>query len=189
VLSRHHRRRHRHRRGRRASGAPIQAPAGLGAAWARAWAIATRALVAVAVAGVASAALAGVAGGAPRARAARELTVKDEGHLHLVRESGSMLLEEGVATGTLPGTVKVRFDVGPTITAQFTIYSRGGGSISGHGSGALHSTSEYSTFGGTLSVTSGTGRFAHARGSGGLYGAIDRKTYALTVQTIGKLSY
>ena len=191
MLSRRHRRRHRLRR--RASVAPIQAPADLGAVWARAWAMTARAraraLAAVALAGVASAALAGVAGGAPRARAARELTVKDEGHLHLVRESGSMLLEEGSATGTLPGTVKVRFDVGATITAQFTIYSRGGGSISGHGSGVLHSTSEYSTFGGSLSVTSGTGRFAHAHGSGGLYGAIDRKTYALTVQTIGKLSY
>jgi hypothetical protein len=143
----------------------------------------------------ACAALAGIAAppladaGVPSARAARTLTVKDEGHLHLVRESGSLLVEEGTATGTLPGTVKVRFDVGPTISAQFTIYARGGGSIAGHGSGKLHSTSAYSTFGGALSVTSGTGRFAHARGSGGLYGAINRRTYALTVQTIGKLSY
>jgi len=79
--------------------------------------------------------------------------------------------------------------VGATVTAQFTIYARGGGSVSGHGSGALHSTSLYSTFGGTLSVTSGTGRFRHAHGTGGLYGAIDRKTDALTVQAIGKLSY
>jgi hypothetical protein len=125
----------------------------------------------------------------PVARAAGVLNVRDEGHLHLVRESGSLLLEEGPATGTLPGTVKVRFDVGATITAQFTIYARGGGSISGHGSGALRSTGAYSTFGGTLAVTSGTGRYRHARGSGGLYGAINRKTYALTVQTIGKLSY
>jgi hypothetical protein len=128
-------------------------------------------------------------GGAPRAHAAGMLNVKDEGHLHLVRESGSLLVEEGSASGTLPGTVKVRFDVGPTISAQFTIYARGGGSITGHGSGKLHSTSAYSTFGGSLAVTSGTGRFAHAHGSGGLYGAINRRTYALTVQTIGKLTF
>jgi hypothetical protein len=125
----------------------------------------------------------------PTARVARALYIRDEGHLHLVHESGSLLVEEGAATGTLPGSVKVRFDVGPTISAQFTIYARGGGSISGHGSGALHSTSAYSTFGGSLSVTSGTGRFRRARGSGGLYGAINRRTYALTVQTVGKLSY
>ncbi len=127
---------------------------------------------------------------APSARAARTLSVRDEGHLHLAgRPEGSLIVEEGAVSGTLPGTVKVRFDVGATVTAQFTIYARGGGSVSGRGSGALHSTSLYSTFGGTLSVTSGTGRFRRARGTGGLYGAIDRKTDALTVQTIGKLSY
>jgi hypothetical protein len=125
-----------------------------------------------------------------QARAARTLSVRDEGHLHLAgKPEGSLIVEEGAVSGTLPGTVKVRFDVGATVTAQFTIYARGGGSVSGHGSGALHSTSLYSTFGGTLSVTSGTGRFKHAHGTGGLYGAIDRKTDALTVQTIGKLSY
>jgi hypothetical protein len=131
------------------------------------------------------------AGGAPpTAHVARTLNVKDEGHLHLSgRPSGSAIIEEGTVMGTLPGTVKVRFNIGATISAQFTIYARGGGSISGHGSGSLHSTSVYSTFGGTLSVTSGTGRFRHAHGSGGLYGAINRKTDALTVQTIGKLSY
>ena len=100
-----------------------------------------------------------------------------------------LIVEEGAVSGTLPGTVKVRFDVGATVTAQFTIYARGGGSISGRGSGALHSTNLYSTFGGKLFVTSGTGRFKHARGTGGMYGAIDRKTDALTVQTIGNLTY
>jgi hypothetical protein len=143
--------------------------------------------------GGATASAGGAPGGsgqrAPVASAARTLEVKDESHMHLVRESGSLLLEEGTATGTLPGTVKVRFDVGATVTAYFTIYSRSGGSISGHGKGALHSTGAYATFGGTLSVTSGTGRFAHASGNGGLYGAINRRTYALTVQTIGKLDY
>jgi hypothetical protein len=125
----------------------------------------------------------------PTARAAHVLNVKDEGHLHLVGESGSLLVEEGAATGTLPGTVKVRFSVGAVISASFTIYARGGGSITGHGSGTLHSTGAYSTFGGSLSVTRGSGRFGRAHGTGGLYGAINRRTYALTVQTIGKLYY
>jgi hypothetical protein len=141
--------------------------------------------------GVAPGALVGAADAAhPSARAARTLDVKDEGHLHLAgKPEGSLIVEEGAVSGTLPGTVKVRFDVGATVTAQFTIYARGGGSISGRGSGALHSTNLYSTFGGKLFVTSGTGRFKHARGTGGMYGAIDRKTDALTVQTIGNLTY
>lgn len=152
--------------------------------------VATLLLGAVGLAGLGVGLPAAAFASAPTAHAARTLSVKDEGHLHLAgRPEGSLIVEEGAVSGTLPGTVKVRFDVGATVTAQFTIYARGGGSVSGHGSGALHSTSLYSTFGGTLSVTSGTGRFRHAHGTGGLYGAIDRKTDALTVQAIGKLSY
>jgi hypothetical protein len=133
----------------------------------------------------------GAAQAAAEGRAAHVVSVKDEGHLHLVSKasSGSMLVEEGPVTGTIAGSVRVSFDIGPTVTATFTIYPRGGGSISGHGEGALHSTSLYATFGGSLAVTRGTGRYAHAHGSGGLYGAINRKTYALTVQAVGTLHY
>jgi hypothetical protein len=125
------------------------------------------------------------------ARAAHVLSVKDEGHLHLVSESGSNLVEEGAVSGTIPGRVRVSFNIGPTVYASFTIYAKGGGSISGRGHGALHSTSAYSTFGGSLSVTHGTGRYAHAHGSGGLYGALNRRinTYPMTVQTVGTLYY
>ncbi|MGH2854847.1 MAG: hypothetical protein ACRDLF_11735 [Solirubrobacteraceae bacterium] len=124
-------------------------------------------------------------------RAAHVVSVKDEGHLHLVSNSGSNLVEEGPVTGTIPGKVRVSFNVGPTVYASFTIYVKAGGSISGKGHGTLHSTSAYSTFGGSLSVTHGTGRYAHAHGTGGLYGAINRKssTYPMTVQTTGKLYY
>jgi hypothetical protein len=125
----------------------------------------------------------------PTGRAAHVENVKDEGHLHLVSESGSNLVEEGAVSGTIPGRVKVYFNIGPTVKASFTIYAHAGGSISGHGEGSLHSTGRYATFGGSLSVSHGTGSYAHAHGSGGLYGAIDRKTYALTVQTVGKLYY
>jgi hypothetical protein len=123
-----------------------------------------------------------------RARDARALNVTDTAHLRYIRESGSLLIEEGVATGGLPGTVKVRFDVGPTVTSSFTIYTRGG-SIAGNGSGVLHGTGVTASFGGTMTVSHGTGRYAHAHGRGGFYGTINRKTYALTVQTTGTLSY
>jgi hypothetical protein len=123
------------------------------------------------------------------ARMARMLNVNDTGHLRLLNASGSILREEGPASGTFPGDVKVRLVVRATVTASFTIVPRAGGSISGHGSATLHSTLRYSSFGGSLSVDHGTGRYAHAHGSGRLYGVIDRRTDALTVQTFGQLDY
>jgi hypothetical protein len=125
----------------------------------------------------------------PSAHAAAVLNATDTAYLHMVGESGSLIAEEGTASGQLPGTVRARFNIGATITAYYTIYPRGGGSISGHGSATLHSSGAYASFGGTMSVNHGTGRFAHAHGTGGLYGVINRRTYALTVQTTGKLYY
>ena len=139
--------------------------------------------------GVARGAMLGTVATFPGASAAHVLSVRDEGHLHSVSNSGAELLEEGKVSGTIPGRLKVSFDIGATITAKFTIYANGGGSINGSGGGALHSTSVYSSFGGSLKVTGGAGRYAHAHGSGTLTGAINRKTYALTVQADGKLDY
>ncbi len=129
------------------------------------------------------------------ARAARALKVTDTAHLHYARESGAMLVDEGAATGDLPGTLRIQFEVGATVTASFTIYTRNG-SLVGHGSGVLHESahapghsSVYVSFAGNMVVTHGTGRYAHAHGQGGFYGAVDRKTYAATIQTTGTLSY
>lgn len=120
-------------------------------------------------------------------RSAHKLDVSDTAHLHYIRSSGSLLFEEGSASGTLPGKMQVHCDVGPTVTASFTIYVRGGGTISGHGTAKAHGSGRYESFGGSLTVTGGTGRYAHAHGHAGLYGVFDRRTYALTVQTTGRL--
>ncbi len=123
------------------------------------------------------------------AQAARTLNMTDEAHLRLTRSAGELIEGEGLATGALPGRVHIRFVVGTYITGTFTFYPRGGGSITGHGSARLHSTSTYASFGGTMSVSYGTGRYAHAHGSGGLYGTVNRRDDALVVQTTGRLSY
>ena len=123
------------------------------------------------------------------ARTARMLNVDDTGHLHLLNASGSILQEEGPASGTLKGNVRVRLVVRATVTASFTIAPSAGGSIGGYGSATLHSALRYASFGGSLTVDHGTGRYAHAHGSGRLYGVIDRRTHALTVQTVGQLDY
>jgi hypothetical protein len=127
----------------------------------------------------------------PRALAARTVSVDDTGHLKRTHASGDFIDEAGEISGTLPGTATVRLDVGPeTITASFTIQVHGGGSISGTGRAKIGSPGRYTSFAGNLSVTGGTGRYAHARGSGKLYGELERKYDLLTVQTRqGTLDY
>jgi len=125
---------------------------------------------------------------ARRAHAAHVLKATDTAHLHYVSSSGSLLLDEGKATGTLPGSMRAHLDLGTTFTGTFTIYASGG-SIQGRGSATPHGSGTYESFAGTLTVTGGTGRYAHAHGHGGLYGTFDRDTYALVIKTTGSLTY
>jgi hypothetical protein len=85
--------------------------------------------------------------------------------------------------------MQAHVEIGPTTTGNFTIYVRGGGTIKGHGTATMHGSGIYESFSGTLVVTGGSGRYAHAHGRAGLYGTFDRKAYALLVQTTGRLAY
>jgi hypothetical protein len=123
------------------------------------------------------------------AYAAHTLNATDEAHLHYIHSSGSVLIETGTVTGTLPGSMNAHVSIGATISGTFTINVHGGGSIKGHGSGIPSGSGTYESFRGSLMVTSGTGRYTHAHGHAKLYGTFNRKTYALVVQTAGHLSY
>jgi hypothetical protein len=128
---------------------------------------------------------------APLASSAGSTAVRDEGHLRFLRSSGSLLIDEGPATGNLPGKVRVRFTYNgsPMVKAQFTITGHGW-SIIGRGEGKLSNPNSTSpSFRGSLALTGGSGRFAGAHGSGELFGVFNRRSYALTVQTVGKLRY
>lgn len=129
------------------------------------------------------------------AAAARVLNVRDEGKLRFITSSGSEIIDEGPAAGTVPGTVLVHFiyNGDPQVSARFTISQRHIGSISGKAKGNLSNpTSPEPSFRGKFSITGGSGRYAHIHGGGELFGVFYRRgknKYALTVQTIGKLPY
>jgi hypothetical protein len=119
------------------------------------------------------------------------LKVRDEGHLRFISSSGSQLIDEGAASGTIPGNVRVRFTYNgnPEVSAQFTIHGHNG-SITGHAHGRLSNpTSTSPSFRGTLQITAGTGRYAHAGGNGELFGVFYRRSYGMIVQTIVTLRY
>jgi phage gpG-like protein len=119
------------------------------------------------------------------------LSVRDEGRLHFVRSSGSQLFDEGPISGTIRGHVRVRFTYTgePRVAATLTIYASSG-SIVARATGRLSSpTSTAPSFRGTLAIVGGSGRYARAHGSGELFGVFYRRTYAMVVQTVGKMSY
>lgn len=125
---------------------------------------------------------------AAKARVAHTLKASDTAHLRYLSASGSLLLEEGKTSGTLPGKMRAHVNVGSTFTGSFTTYTRYG-TIVGHGTATPHGSGTYESFSGTLVVTGGSGRYAHARGTAGLYGTFDRDNYAFVVQTTGTLLY
>ncbi len=128
---------------------------------------------------------------AAAAQAAGVLNVRDEGRLRFVHASGSTILDEGRVSGTFPGSARVRFvyDGEPDVSAVFTIAGHGG-SVSARGTGRLNSpTSPSPSFRGHMTITGGTGRYAHIHGGGELFGVYYRRSYGLTVQAVGKLPY
>jgi hypothetical protein len=122
------------------------------------------------------------------AHTAHALKASDTAHLRYLSASGSLLIEEGRAGGTLPGRMRARVNVGSTFTGSFVTYTRYG-TIVGHGSATPHGSGTYESFAGTFVVTGGSGRYAHAHGTAGLYGTFDRDNYAFVVQTTGTLLY
>jgi hypothetical protein len=123
--------------------------------------------------------------------AARVLTVRDEGHLKLVTGEGSELFDEGSVSGTLPGQVRLHFKYsgGNTVSTPLTVSGRGW-TIRGEGRVSLSNpASPNPSFRGSLRIIGGSGRYAHAHGSGELFGVFYRRSYGLTVQALGKLSY
>jgi hypothetical protein len=128
----------------------------------------------------------------PSALRASLISVRDSSELHLVKAVGETLLEEGRVTGTLPGSVRTQVNINAaagTATSHFTFYLRGG-SLTGHASGvANHGQGGWESFAGTMWLSRGTGRYAHASGSGKMYGALYRRNDRLKVQAIGRLRY
>jgi len=124
----------------------------------------------------------------PRAISSRILVVRDAAKMHLLNANGNTWIEEGRATGTLPGTAHVTLSFnGSTTTSNFTFHLSGG-SISGHGRAKIHSgNGRYESFGGSATIIGGTGRYVHISGKGGFYGVVDRTNSNAEVQVIGNL--
>jgi hypothetical protein len=127
----------------------------------------------------------------PAAVAARELTLRESGSLHLVSHHHEQIVEVGHGTGTLGGSITVRLTlVGSQASISFTAYPSNGGTVVGHGEGSIYAGGHTAHFIGNAAITGGTGKYAHASGRNiRLEGTLQRKTFALYVKVEGKMRY
>lgn len=128
---------------------------------------------------------------APTAVAARSAGVRDEGRLHYVSDDATTIVDEGRLSGTIPGQARVGFtyNASPEVSATFTIRAASG-TIRGRARCRLSNpNSRAPSFRGALQIVGGSGRYAHARGTGELFGVFYRRGYGLVFQAIGRLRY
>ena len=127
----------------------------------------------------------------PMARAAARpalTSVNEYGSLRMQSSKGSTIAEKGTGWGTFNCSVVIELTLsGTLVTAQYTAYLRGG-SISGTARAHIHSaTTRAAAFSGTISLSRGTGSRAHASGTAGFSGTINRTSYAMTTHITGRL--
>jgi hypothetical protein len=123
-------------------------------------------------------------------RAARTISLNENGNLHLTSKHGFTLNEQGPASGTVTGTIYVHLRIVSTsrVTAEVSISPRGG-SISGDATASYHRGSNTASFAGTLSINRGTGSYNNARGSGlSFSGTIQKSNDAIAVRVSGRVS-
>lgn len=123
----------------------------------------------------------------PAAHAARTVFLYENAHLRLTHTNNeSTLNERGTAYGTFTAQLTAYLHVSAErVKAVFTIYPRGG-SITGTASARFIVKGHTGYYGGTLTITHGTGSYRHASGKSiGISGTIDRISFALTVKAKG----
>jgi hypothetical protein len=128
--------------------------------------------------------------GGPVAAAARVMSLNLTTTLHVVGRPGHVAYAKGTVSGTFSGTTSVRYTaVGSTEgEATFSIYPSSGGSLLGRSVTHGHAAGPIAYFSGTATITGGTGRWAHAHGTGlSFSGTLNRQNYHSMSVTRGKL--
>lgn len=139
------------------------------------------------IAGVASSAWGAARG--PIATQAKTVDLVENATLKLISEEGATLIEHGQATGTYNAPVTASFTIHPKeVTATVTVFPHGG-SITGVAQANYIVQKSVGYFGGTFTITRGTGSFRHASGKAlGISGTINRYSFATTVKSHGEIS-
>lgn len=98
----------------------------------------------------------------------RVVSVKEKVGLKVTKAQGTTLDSSGRLSGTLNGSVTLTQAVvsSERATGVFVAYLNGGGSIRGRSAIRYHTSGSVSRYTGTIAITGGTGRYAHASAAG-----------------------
>ncbi len=123
--------------------------------------------------------------------AARSMTVEEHVALKLVKRIGATGFEyTGRASGVVSGTVRSRITLTHSVVLRGTVTIRTSrGKLRLKVDGRARSIGLRSRFSGSATVAGGSGRYAHAKGSGTFTGVVNRSTWAATLDASGSFSY
>lgn len=116
-------------------------------------------------------------------------TVSETASMHLVSHRGTKILEEeGQASGTLHGRITATIKIGyADATVTFTARSSSG-TLTGSGVESYYVSGKTGHFSGHMTVTGGSGGYAHAPGSNlQTTGLIHRTHYEAQMTVVGTL--
>jgi hypothetical protein len=134
----------------------------------------------------------GVAGASSSAlRAPKTQRVDEHVSLQLVKRTGSTKFEHsGRASGTVSGPVRSVITLAHAVVLQGTVtVTTKQGQLRLKINGRARSLELHTKFDGTATIAGGTGRYAHASGSGTFSGVVNRNTWATTIDATGSLTY
>ena len=128
---------------------------------------------------------------ATSAPAASSMKVTEHVALKLVKRTGASKFEHtGRATGTVAGSVRSVTVLSHSVVlhATVTINTRRG-KLRLKVDGRARTLELRTKFNGTATIDGGTGRYAHARGTGTFAGVVNRLTWAATIDSSGSFTY
>jgi hypothetical protein len=116
--------------------------------------------------------------------------LNETAQLRVVSRHGIVFNEQGPASGTFRGTLTLRLTAKVThVTIQFSA-NPSGGTLRGEGTANVQAEGEIGRVDGTVSITGGSGRYAHAHGSNlAITGTVNRHNYNLSIRVTGTMSY
>ncbi len=122
--------------------------------------------------------------------AASPTAVREHVTLKLVKRTGSTGFEHtGRATGTVSGSVRSRITLTHSVVLRGTVtIATTRGKLRLKVDGRARSIGLRSRFSGSASIDGGSGRYAHAKGSGSFSGVVNRSTWAATIDASGSFS-